>query len=307
VRGNAQVSEQLGRRIRPFLLRRTKLQVDAQLPEKIVLQEWCDLTKEQRQLYGGLQDEVKRVREALRQGEKVSYTANVLPVLTKLKQICDHPALATHEVEGRAGIHQALLPATGPRNLGAGSDRRGKPLPLAGRSEKFDWIMEKIDEITQAGEKVIVFSHFLGMLTLLEAAVRQRNIPYIRIDGSSEDREHLVREFQQGSAQVALLSILAAGYGLNLQAANHVIHADRWWNPAVEDQATDRVHRLGQKRRVYVYHILVQGTLEERIDDLLQKKRGIADEIVAAAGDGPRKWSREELLELLRPLDADAP
>lgn len=96
---------------------------------------------------------------------------------------------------------------------------------------------------------------------------------------------------------------MAAGYGINLTAANHVIHADRWWNPAVEEQATDRVHRIGQDRTVYVYRILVEGTLEERIDQLLAEKQGMSDQILAAATERTPKWSREELIELLKPLD----
>lgn len=272
--GDGHTAKQLGRRISPFVLRRKKEEVAKDLPEKITLQEWCDLTEEQRQLYGGLQDAVESIREALRVGEKVSYTGSILPVLTKLKQICDHPALVTGETK-----------------------------PLYGRSEKFDWIIARIDEIIQSNEQVVVFSHFLNMLSLFETAIRERNYTYIRVDGSTDNRQALIDHFNEGKARIALLSILAAGHGINLTAANHVIHADRWWNPAVEDQATDRVHRIGQNRTVYVYHILVQGTLEERIDSLLERKRGMADQIVGAAVEGPRQWTREELIELLKPLD----
>jgi SNF2 family DNA or RNA helicase len=141
------------------------------------------------------------------------------------------------------------------------------------------------------------------MLNLLELAVKEKGLSYMRIDGSTGNRQQLIDAFNQGRAKIALLSIMAAGYGINLTAANHVIHADRWWNPAVEDQATDRVHRIGQTRNVYVYYILVEGTLEERINDLLQSKRGMADQILNAVVEGPRKWTREELIEILRPLD----
>ena len=272
--GDKQASERLGRRIRPFILRRKKEDVAKDLPEKITLTEWCELTEEQRQLYGGLQDEVKHVREALRNGEFVNYTANILPILTKLKEICDHPAIVTHN-----------------------------PNPLYQRSEKFDWIIDKIEEIMQNSEQVVVFSHFLGMLGLIEKALVEKNIRYISITGSTNDRQSLIDNFNQGNARVALLSIMAAGHGINLTAANHVIHADRWWNPAVEDQATDRVHRIGQVHTVFVNHILTKNTIEERIDDLLNKKRYIADQIIGAAIEGPYKWTREELIELLRPID----
>jgi SNF2 family DNA or RNA helicase len=272
--GGDQAAQSLGRRIKPFLLRRKKEVVAKDLPEKIVMKEWVELTDEQRELYGGLQDEIKHLRKALQAGEQVSYTTSILPVLTKLKQICDHPALITGEVD-----------------------------PVEGRSNKFDLIVEKIEEIIENKEQVVVFSHFLKMLGLFESVLKKKGIPYIRIDGGTNQRQQLIDKFNEGQARVALLSIMATGHGINMTSANHVIHADRWWNPAVEDQATDRVHRIGQSRTVYVYHILTEGTLEEKIDTLLSKKRGIADQIVGAASEGDRRWTREELMELLKPLD----
>src|SRR5690606_18897163 len=171
-----------------------------------------------------------------------------LSVLQKLKQICDHPALVVESQE-----------------------------PILGRSEKFDWIIDKVSEILSKKEQVAIFSHYLDMLGLLQSVLESRGIPYIRIDGSTRQRQSLVDRFNAGRASVALLSLRAAGHGITLTGANHVIHADRWWNPAIEDQATDRVHRIGQDKTVYVYRILVSNTLEERIDELLTEKRGIAD------------------------------
>lgn len=274
--GETNASQQLGRRIKPFMLRRKKEEVAKDLPDKIHMDEWCALSSEQRALYGGLQDEVQRLRTALQRGENVNYTSSILPVLTKLKQICDHPALITGE-----------RPVT----------------KIDGRSEKFDLILTKIEEITAEGEQVVVFSHFLGMLSLLQASLNQRRISHIRIDGSTNNRQDLIDTFNDGKAQVALCSLIATGYGINLTSANHVIHADRWWNPAVENQATDRVHRIGQNKTVYVYRIMVEGTLEEKIDILLANKQDMADEIVDAARAGERRWTREELLALLQPLD----
>lgn len=273
VEGSQHSAERLGRRIRPFILRRMKEQVASDLPPKVPITEWCDLTAEQRALYGGLQGKAREIRDALQRGDEVNYATNILPLLTKLKQICDHPALVTRELN-----------------------------PLYGRSEKFDWIIEKIDEIIAGNEQVVVFSHFLGMLALLEAALKQKGISTVKIQGDTENRQAIIDTFNDGKAQVALLSLLAAGYGITLTAANHVIHADRWWNPAVEDQATDRVHRIGQSRTVFIYQILAQGTLEERINRLLEKKRGMAEQIMNAATGGSFKWTREELVELLRPF-----
>lgn len=272
--GNIDASQSLGRRIKPFLLRRKKEDVAADLPPKIIIPEWVNLTDEQRDLYAGMQDQVKKITVALKRGDNVNYTTTILPVITKLKQICDHPALVT-----------------------------GKMTPIMGRSEKFDAVIEKIEDILDNGEKVIVFSHFLDMLSLIENIIVDKNIPYIRIDGSTNNRQALIDEFNNGSSKIALLSLMAASYGINLTAANHVIHVDRWWNPAVEDQATDRAHRIGQTRTVFVYHISIQGTLEEKIDRLLEKKRDMADQIVDAAISGEHKWSRDDLMEILKPLD----
>lgn len=271
--GDQQAAEALGKRIRPFMLRRLKEEVAKDLPEKIEMTEWCELTEEQKNLYGALQDEVRQIWVALRQGEQVNYTTSILPILTKLKQICDHPAIVN-----------------------------GKREPLEKRSEKFDIIVEKVEEILHDGEQVIIFSHFLEMLNLLQEAMGRFNVTWIRIDGSTQNRQPLIDRFNRGEARVALCSLMAAGYGITMTAANHVIHADRWWNPAIEDQATDRVHRIGQDKTVYVHRILTEGTIEERIDQLLEKKRDIAGQVVGAAKAG-LQWTREDLLEILKPLE----
>lgn len=271
--GSTDATAALGRKVRPFMLRRMKEEVAKDLPNKIEMTEWCDLTEEQKQLYGSFQAAAKGVYDALREGQQINYTTNILPILTKLKQICDHPAIVTDQKQ-----------------------------PIAGRSEKFDWIMEKVESILAHGEQVVIFSHFLGMLDLIQVAITKLNVPYIRIDGGTNHRQALMDQFNQGAAKVALCSLQAAGVGITLTGANHVIHADRWWNPAIEDQATDRVHRIGQNKTVYVYRILTEGTLEERIDQLLAQKRDMADQIVGAAGQIRLQWTREELLEILKPL-----
>lgn len=273
VSGDHAAAQRLGKRVRPFLLRRMKSEVARDLPEKIETEEWCELTAEQRSLYTPLQENAKRLITLLQAGENVNYTTSILPVLTHLLQICDHPAIFNRNMD-----------------------------PIDGRSEKFDWVVEKIVEIVAAGEQVVVFSRFLDMLSLLERAIHSRSMTTIRIDGSTNNRQALIDRFNDHQAQVALLSTLAAGHGINLTAANHVIHSDRWWNPAVEDQGTDRVHRIGQDRTVHVHKIIVGGTLEERLDKLLAKKRDMAGRIIDAAGGPMGSWTREELIELLKPL-----
>ena len=271
--GDSGAAERLGQRVGPFMLRREKHNVAKDLPEKIEMNEWCELTGEQRTLYKSFQSESERIRGALSRGEQVSYTGSILPLLTKLKQVCNHPAL----VDSTKG-------------------------DIWNRSEKFDLIFQQVRTICMQREQVVIFSHFLGMLDLFELACQAENIGYIRIDGSTNDRQSLVDRFNRNDVPVALCSLKAAAYGINLTAANHVIHADRWWNPATEAQATDRVHRIGQDKTVYVYKFLVQGTLEEWIDALLTTKRKMAQQIVGAAGEQQLHWTREELIEILRPI-----
>jgi SNF2 family DNA or RNA helicase len=272
---DAQAAEDLAKRIKPFILRRMKEEVEHDIPEKIEMKHYCELTQEQRAIYGQLQNRyISPVRRALREGAYVNYTKSVLPAITKLKQVCDHPALINQIME-----------------------------PLLGRSEKFDFIIETIKEIIKKNEAAVLFSYFLGSLNLFESYLQKHRISYIRIDGSTQHRQALIDKFNTGIVSIALCSLMAAGHGINLTSASHVIHVDRWWNPATEDQATDRVHRIGQTKPVYVYKVLTEGTLEEKIDLLLEKKRGISDKVIGAATKGVKGWTREELLEILKPID----
>ena len=274
VDGDENAMRFLANRIKPFILRRLKTQVAKELPEKIEMNEWCELTNEQRSLYTQIQQsQAEPVLIALRDGRRINYAKSILPVLTKLKQVCNHPALINKKI-----------------------------YPLLGRSKKFDIITEKIKQISEQDERVVVFSHFLGMLDLLEIFLQKQELDYIRIDGSTKNRQVLIDIFNKKQYPVALCSTLAAGYGINLTAANHIIHTDRWWNPAIEDQATDRVHRIGQNKIVYVYKILTEGTLEERIDKLLQKKRLVFDKIVGVAAKEVPHWTRDELIKILAPI-----
>lgn len=274
--GDVQASTELGKKIKPFVMRRTKEEVAQDLPGKLELDEWCSLTDEQADLYSKMLEEYAPViRDELQEGKHVS-RISILPLLMRLKQLCDHPSIITGEVE-----------------------------PVLGRSEKFDLAVDRIQDIRHQGEQVVLFSHFLSMLDLFEIELSRRNISYIRLDGSSSNnqRDFLIEQFNKKTKTAALCSLTSMGYGVNLQTANHVIHVDRWWNPAVEDQATDRVHRIGQDKQVYVYRMIVQGTLEEKIDQLQDRKREIAGDIIGAATTDGLRWTREELLEILKPLE----
>lgn len=268
-------AELLAKRIRPFVLRRTKNQVAKDLPEKIEMEEWCELTNEQRFLYNEIQHRlVSPLRKKLLAGEKIDVATSILPIITKLKQVCDHPAIIN-----------------------------GDKHKIYERSEKFDLVMEKLAQILEHDENAVIFSHFLDMLDIFQIALEEKGVPFIRIQGDTQNRGFLIQSFNEGKARVALCSLGAAAHGITLTAANHVIHVDRWWNPAVEDQATDRVHRIGQDKTVYVYRILTQGTLEERICKIIEKKRKIAESVIGTVSSQEIRWTREELLELLKPLE----
>lgn len=274
--GDDKVANKLSKRIRPFVLRRLKSEVAKDLPEKIIMEEWCELTEEQKSLYGQIQEQyASPVRQSLEKGEVVNYASCILPILTKLKQVCDHPALIT-----------------------------GAQEPIDNRSEKFDFAIEKVKEIYEGNERVVLFSHFLKTLDLLGIAFERLGIKYIRLDGSTQNRQMYIDKFNNKEVDAAICSIQACGHGITLTAANHVIHIDHWWNPSIEDQATDRVHRIGQEKTVYVYSILTRGTLEEKIATLLEKKRNISDKVIGALAKEEIHWTREELLELLKPLES---
>lgn len=277
LKGDLSSSAELSKRIHPFTLRRLKEDVAKDLPEKIEMEEWCSLTEEQKTLYEQIHNlKVAPIRNALKKGKNINYTTSILPLITKLKQVCNHPALIT-----------------------------GKMEPLLGRSEKFDLVIEKLSEFQEANEGTVLFSHFLGTLDLFEKYLNNEGINYIRIDGSTRDRQGLIDRFNNGKASVALCSIIACCYGINLTGGNHIIHVDRWWNPAIEDQATDRVHRIGQMKTVYVHKILTLGTLEEKIAALLERKKKLAEKIISTATMGEMGWSKEEMLKILEPFSYD--
>ena len=272
--GNQEQIDELKQRIKPFILRRKKSQVAPDLPEKIEMGYWVELTDEQKLLYMHIQEsEIAPMREKFLSGQRVGTIEHLLPVIMKLRQLCDHPAMVNHQWT-----------------------------PTLGRSQKFDLVIEKIQEIWEGGESCVVFTNFIGTLNLLEDQLKELGLSYIRIDGQTRNRQELIDRFNSGGHAAALCSVLASGHGINLVAANHVIHVDNWFSPAVEDQATDRVHRIGQSRTVYIHKILVENTLEEKIDALIKRKRKIINGIIDEELEGEKSWSREELLEILRPI-----
>ncbi len=276
----AEALESLRRLTAPFVLRRTKLDrsLVPDLPDKIEQVAWAPLTPEQAGLYQAVVDEFLTNAAAATGMERRGL---VLATLTKLKQVCNHPAHFLREGE-----------------VGA-SERSGK-------LERFD---ELLTDMFEAGERAIVFTQYREMGYLLSAHVEARfgnPAPFLHGGTTRTQRQNMVDTFQSPDGPpVQLISLRAGGTGLNLTAASRVIHYDRWWNPAVEDQATDRSWRIGQDKTVFVHKLVCRGTLEERIDALLTEKRALADAVVGTDESWLTELSTEELRELLR-LDPSA-
>jgi SNF2 family DNA or RNA helicase len=266
-------AQRLRHLIRPFILRRRKddpgIQLD--LPEKMEMKVYCNLTREQAALYEAV---VREMLTEIDQSGGMQRRGRILATLIKLKQICNHPA----------------------HFLGDGS-------PLAHRSGKCDRIVEMLEEVLAEGHRALVFTQFREMGTLLQKLIEDSlggTTLFLHGGCAQKARQEMVDRFQdpRGGVSVFLLSLKAGGFGLNLTAANHVFHFDRWWNPAVEDQASSRAHRIGQEKAVQVHKFLCVGTLEERIDALMEHKRNIAENIVGTGEEWLTELSTDALREL---------
>ncbi len=258
----------------PFLLRRTKADrsLVPDLPDKVEQVAWATLTREQASMYQGVVDQLLRDAE---QETGMRRRGLVLAAITRLKQICNHPAHA----------------------LGDGSR-------LSGRSGKLARLDELLADLHDAGEQALIFTQFRQMGLLLQEHLGQRfgeQVPFLHGGVSKTGRQKMVQAFQSGDAPSPLLivSLKAGGTGLNLTAASRVVHYDRWWNPAVEDQATDRAWRIGQQRSVFVHKLVCQGTIEERVDGLINDKRALADAVIGTTGE---TWLSELSTDDLRDL-----
>lgn len=262
----------LQRLVRPFILRRTKQQVLTELPPKIVDKRYCEMTSDQKTLYRKvLEARAKPLRMQLRAGATVSYV-HVFAALNYLKQICNHPASA-----------------------GGGFNVDGVS------SGKWESFLELLDESMASGLKVVVFSQYIKMLELIERELQERGIGFATVKGTTRERGAEIARFRDDAdCRVFTASLRAGGLGIDLTSASVVIHYDRWWNQAREDQATDRVHRLGQNKGVQVLKLITRGTVEEKIDDLIARKAQLADDVIRA--DDPslvKQFTVDELQELL--------
>ena len=275
---NLERRDALRARLSPLILRRTKDEVAKDLPPKTILVHPIELTTVQKDLYESVRVTMdKRVRDAIAERGISQSQITILDALLKLRQICCHPDLVSNT---------DFLPPD--------------QVPKQPKSAKLDYLMELLDILFAEKRRVLLFSQFTSMLQLIENELIARKTPYLKLTGSSQDRGGLVEKFQNNNIPIFLISLKAGGTGLNLTAADTVIHYDPWWNPAAEAQATDRAYRIGQTKPVFVHKLLCANTVEDRIHRLQQQKALLADSILSAASQGVP--DSETLATLLAPI-----
>lgn len=269
----------LARRIRPFMLRRRKDEVATELPPKTMIVRTVELEGAQRDLYETVRSAMQeKVRAAIAAKGLARSHIIMLEALLKLRQVCCDPRLV--KISQAARIKE---------------------------SAKLDWLLGMLPALIEEGRRILLFSQFTGMLDLIATALKKAAIPYVMLTGESADRATPVKRFQQGEVPLFLISLKAGGVGLNLTAADTVIHYDPWWNPAVENQATDRAHRLGQNKPVFVYKLIAAGSVEEKIVAMQQQKAALAEAILSEDGAGAVKFSAEDIEALFAPIPATPP
>ena len=271
---DTQRSVALAQRVKPFMLRRTKAQVVTELPAKTDIIRSCELVGAQRDLYESvravMQDKIRREIDS--KGFKKSQIV-ILDALLKLRQVCCDPRLL--KLPAARKVHQ---------------------------SAKLDMLTSLLPDMVEEGRRVLLFSQFTSMLDLIEPELNDLKIPFVRLTGDTQDRATPVKQFQNGDVPLFLISLKAGGVGLNLTTADTVIHYDPWWNPAVEDQATGRAHRIGQLNPVFAYKLTTIGTVEEKIIKMQEKKRALAQGILGDAAVGVSAFSPDELISLFEPF-----
>jgi SNF2 family DNA or RNA helicase len=264
-------AERLRRMTQPFILRRLKTDpaIIKDLPEKVESKVYYHLTSEQATLYGAV---VEDMLEKIESSAEIQRRGLILAALTKLKQICNHPALFLQD----------------------GS-------PLDGRSGKLIRLEEMLEEVLAEGDKALIFTQFAGMGAMLRHHLQEKlgcEVLFLHGKTPKRGRDAMIERFQseKGGPPLFILSLKAGGFGLNLTAASRVFHFDRWWNPAVENQATDRAFRIGQQKNVFVHKFVCMGTLEDRIDKMIEEKKELAEAVVGAG----EAWLTELSIEDLR-------
>ncbi len=273
--GNEERLQHLNARIKPFLLRRTKEQVATELPAKTEMIHWVELSDAQRDVYETMRLAMdQKVRNEITRKGVARSQIIILEALLKLRQVCCDLRLINSEATTARGAHSGKLAS----------------------------LMEMLEELLAEGRRVLLFSQFTSMLRLIEQELQQRHIAYAILTGETRDRRAPVQDFQSGQLQIFLISLKAGGVGLNLTAADTVIHYDPWWNPAAENQATDRAYRIGQEKPVFVYKLITRGTVEEKIQQLQQEKSALAAGVLDGRTAGDWRLAAEDIDALFAPL-----
>ncbi|MBE9548587.1 MAG: DEAD/DEAH box helicase, partial [Proteobacteria bacterium] len=276
--GDVMRQEQLRQRIKPFLLRRSKQDVASELPAKTEIIRSVSLQGKQRDLYESIRIamDAKVRQEITSKGLSRSHIM-ILDALLKLRQVCCDPR--TLSLSQATNVHE---------------------------SAKLDLLMDMVPEMVEEGRRILIFSQFTRMLSLIEDELLAAKIDFCKLTGQTQKRDVQVDRFQSGEVPVFLISLKAGGVGLNLTAADTVIHYDPWWNPAAENQATDRAHRIGQDKPVFVYKLIAEDTIEDRILTLQKSKQALADSIYQEAGSTSGKLTADDLSELFKPIGGEA-
>jgi SNF2 family DNA or RNA helicase len=255
------------------MLRRTKEQVATELPPKTEMLREIELTEAQRDLYESVRLAMhERVRAEIQARGLAQSNIAILEALLKLRQVCCDPRLLK-------------------------SQWTDEPPSSA----KFELLMEMLPNMVETGRKIIVFSQFVEMLDLIDEGLTREGLPFVKLTGRTRDRETPVKRFQDGEVPIFLISLKAGGVGLTLTAADTVIHYDPWWNPAVEAQATDRAHRIGQNKTVFVYKLIAAGTVEEKMVELQGRKKALYEGVLGGGGAG-LSFTEEDIENLFAPL-----
>lgn len=269
--GDRARQQELGQKLAPFMLRRTKSEVVKELPAKTEITQYVELQGKQRALYEGIRISMeKRLRTLVAQKGMARSHIEFLDALLKLRQACIDPRLV--KLEKAADIKEHA---------------------------KLDWLADAIPRMLTEGRNLLIFSQFTGVLDLVEADLKRQKIAYSKLTGKTRKRQEAIDRFQQGEARVFLINLKAGGSGLNLTAADVVIHIDPWWNPAVENQATDRAHRIGQDKPVFVYKLVAADTVEDRIQQMQQQKQALADALFSDTSSAGLPADSDSLLALL--------
>jgi SNF2 family DNA or RNA helicase len=269
---SSEAQERLNKRIAPFMLRRTKDKVATELPLKTEIIRSVSFESDQAQLYETIRVSMeKSVRESIKTMGLAKSHISILAALLKLRQVCCDPRLL--KIEEAQKVKE---------------------------SAKLEMLLELVEELREEGRRILVFSQFTSMLEIIEEQMIKSETPYSLLTGSTLKRQEQIDKFNTGETEVFLISLKAGGVGLNLTTADVVIHYDPWWNPAAQDQATDRAYRIGQDKPVFVYKLIVQNSVEEKIVQMQEDKKALADALYEGKEQGFEKMDEKDLLALFK-------